>query len=80
MKILYIEDTIHSQLKKEAKQQGRTLKWLVEEKLTGTSPTTMPSKYPPLEDIREVTFLPDSQEYDPKLEAMIKSGQIKRGI
>lgn len=34
MKRIYIDDLIHEQLKKEAKQQGRTLQKVVEDKLT----------------------------------------------
>lgn len=35
MKRLYISDVIHEQLKRQAKTDGRTLQWVVEERLTG---------------------------------------------
>lgn len=33
MKRIYISDVVHEELKKEAQNQGRTLQWLVEERL-----------------------------------------------
>lgn len=38
MKRIYIADVIHEQLKREARTEGRTLQWVVENKLTGTTP------------------------------------------
>lgn len=35
MKRIYISDMVHEQLKREAKREGRTLQWVVEQKLTG---------------------------------------------
>jgi hypothetical protein len=35
MKVIRISDSVHAQLKKEAKREGRTLGWWVEYKLTG---------------------------------------------
>lgn len=39
MKRLYISEVIHEHLKKEAKRRGRTLQWVVEERLTNDSST-----------------------------------------
>lgn len=38
MKRIYISDIVHDQLKREAKAEGRTLQWVVENRLTGTTP------------------------------------------
>lgn len=45
MKVIRISDIVHEQLKKEAKQQGRTLQWLVEERLTTPSASPTPQEY-----------------------------------
>lgn len=49
MKILRVSDVIHKQLKREAESEGRTLQWIVETKLTGTTfhqPATPQSPVP----------------------------------
>ncbi len=39
MKVIRIADVIHEQLKREARSEGRTLQWVVENKLTGNTPS-----------------------------------------
>lgn len=39
MKRIYISDIVHDQLKKEAKAEGRTLQWVVENKLVQNTPS-----------------------------------------
>lgn len=38
MKVIRMSDAIHEQLKREAKAEGRTLQWVVENKLTANTP------------------------------------------
>lgn len=46
MKRIYINDAVHEELKRESRRQGRTLRWVVEQKLTGVNEGT-PNKTPP---------------------------------
>lgn len=41
MKRLYISDVVHEHLKREAVREGRTLQWVVEERLTRESPPSV---------------------------------------
>lgn len=40
MKVIRISDALHQQLKKDAKNDGRTLQWLVEDRLSGRTRAT----------------------------------------
>lgn len=42
MKRIYISDIVHEHLKKEARREGRTLQWVVENRLAGTPVETTP--------------------------------------
>ena len=64
MKVLRIADAIHEQLKKEAKAEGRTLQWVVENKLTGTTPSPKNTEVENLK-IGELVRPPET-EYHPQ--------------
>lgn len=79
MKRIYIDDKVHEQLKEEAKREGRTLQWVVLQRLSNTREDYLVRR-PQVGDIRpEPTVTPDSQEYDP-LQEMIDNGIVKKGV
>ena len=68
MKRIYIADIVHEQLKREAKAQGRTLQWVVENKLTGEIPPSPKNIEPKTPAITT-----------PAVADLIKHGDLKPG-
>lgn len=60
MKRIYVEDFLHEQLKKEAKQQGRSLRWVVEQKLLNSYQAQPDGRLTTLE-FKEPEYVPDEQ-------------------
>lgn len=65
MKVIRISDIVHEQLKREAKAEGRTLQWVVENKLTAETPPS--PKNTGLETLQVGTIpKPEEAEYHPE--------------
>jgi hypothetical protein len=100
MKVIRIDDKIHEELKRSAKQRGHSLQWYIEDILSRSTDVATGGKngmvLGEITGMRldEPTIVADSQEWQleakppltepnpakDRLDAMIQSGQIKRGI
>lgn len=82
MKVIRISDVVHEHLKKEAKAEGRTLQWLVENKLTSKTPPSQKitevksAEKNKSEPSAEVDDLIKAPAYDPVVDLPQNSGEL----